>query len=260
MTSNYTFWCHHGEKLGESLGSWNEATDKSNNMFDMLRDLYPNVDLDDNGTAMDMEDTYNERSNDEADKFYRLLIDSEQPLYDGCKSSKLTTLLKLLHIKAQGKWSNESFTMLLKMMKEELLPEASNLPDSYYETKKINKDLGLSYVKIDACQNSCMLFRKDDANLDTCKVGVGDILNDVPEFLSKEDWEWLVKEKFLCKEFKEEKLGRPPTVAELVFETYKEGDMIKDDEANERHAKILEIMEANSDFTALEVVEAILGE
>ncbi|CAI0376073.1 unnamed protein product [Linum tenue] len=87
-----------------------------------------------------------------------------------------------------------------------------------------------------------------------------DILNDVPEFLSKEDWEWLVKEKFLCKEFKEEKFGRPPTVAELVFETYKEGDTIKDDAANERHAKILEIMEANPDFTALEVVEAILGE
>ncbi|CAL1411202.1 unnamed protein product [Linum trigynum] len=118
-----------------------------------------------------------------------------------------------------------------------------------------------------------------------------DILNDVPEFLIKEDWEWLVKEKFLCKEFKkmsktneenralktmnqhsgrrpvrqialdlEEKLGRPPTVAELVFKTYKEGDMIKDDAANERHAKILEIMESNPDFTALEVVEAILGE
>ncbi|CAL1406755.1 unnamed protein product [Linum trigynum] len=58
----------------------------------------------------------------------------------------------------------------------------------------------------------------------------------------------------------EEKLGRPPTVAELVFETYKEGDIIKDEAANERHAKMTEIIEANPDFTALEVVETLLGE
>ncbi|CAI0444724.1 unnamed protein product [Linum tenue] len=93
-----------------------------------------------------------------------------------------------------------------------------------------------------------------------------DILGDVPRFLNKEDWEWVVKEKFLSKEFLEiskrneeniakktmnqhsgrkpvrqigldltEKLGRAPTVAELVFDTYKEGDIIKDVAANARH-------------------------
>ncbi|CAL1388270.1 unnamed protein product [Linum trigynum] len=130
MTSNYTFWCHHGEKPDESLGSWNEATDNSNNMFDMLRDLYPNM-------------------------------------------SK----------------TNEENRALQTM----------NQHSGRRPVRQIALDL-------------------------------------------------------------EEKLGRPPNVAELVFETYKEGDMIKDDAAIERHAKILEIMEANPNFTALEVVEAILGE
>ncbi|KAK6803328.1 hypothetical protein RDI58_001112 [Solanum bulbocastanum] len=36
-----------------------------------------------------------------------------------------------------GRWSNASFTMLLKMLKEELLPNGANLPNSYYEAKKI---------------------------------------------------------------------------------------------------------------------------
>ncbi|KAK6803029.1 hypothetical protein RDI58_000813 [Solanum bulbocastanum] len=57
-----------------------------------------------------------------------------------------------------GRWSNASFTMLLKMLKEELLPDGANLPNSYYEAKKIIKELGLSYDKIDACTNNCLLY------------------------------------------------------------------------------------------------------
>ena len=39
---------------------------------------------------------------------------------------------------------------------------------SVYETKKIIKDLGLSYEKIDACPNDCMLFWKENFNLEAC--------------------------------------------------------------------------------------------
>ena len=41
---------------------------------------------------------------------------------------------------------------------------------SYYEAKKTIKDHGLSYNKIDACRNDCMLFWKENAKLDACKV------------------------------------------------------------------------------------------
>nr|XP_033514427.1 uncharacterized protein LOC117279086 [Nicotiana tomentosiformis] len=79
-------------------------------------------------------------------------------------------MIKLLHIKSIGCWSNESFTILLKMLKQDLLPDESNLRASYYEAKKIIRDLGLSYMKIDACKNDCMLCRKDDELLEFCKV------------------------------------------------------------------------------------------
>ena len=60
--------------------------------------------------------------------------------------------------------------MLLKFMKEGLLPNGSNLPNSYYETKKMIKDLGLSYEKINSCVNDCLLYWKEDEKSDTCKV------------------------------------------------------------------------------------------
>ncbi|XP_019260528.1 PREDICTED: uncharacterized protein LOC109238508 [Nicotiana attenuata] len=55
------------------------------------------------------------------------------------------------------------------MLKEELLPDGADLPKSYYEAKKIIQDLGLSYNKIDACTNDCMLYWKEDVLLDSCK-------------------------------------------------------------------------------------------
>jgi len=43
------------------------------------------------------------------------------------------------------------------------------LAESYYKAKKIIKVLGLSYNKIDACTNNCVLFWKEDVALDACK-------------------------------------------------------------------------------------------
>jgi len=62
--------------------------------------------------------------------------------------------------------------MLLKFMKEELSLDRSNLSDSYYEAKKIIKDLGLSCEIIDSCLNDCILCWKEDGKLDTYKVCV----------------------------------------------------------------------------------------
>ncbi|WMV33796.1 hypothetical protein MTR67_027181 [Solanum verrucosum] len=89
--------------------------------------------------------------NDEAKRFYRLLKDLDLPLYERAKVSKLSTLVKLLHLKSIGHLCNESFTMLLMFWKDDLLLDGTNLSDSYYEAKKVIRDLGLSCKKIDAC-------------------------------------------------------------------------------------------------------------
>ncbi|XP_065847546.1 uncharacterized protein [Euphorbia lathyris] len=124
---------------------------------DIINDIYPDIELNE------------EEPNDEAKKFYRLLQDLDKVVYPGCKTSKLDALVKLLYIKSVGRWSNKSFDMLLQVLKE-ILPNGSTLPESYYEAKRIIKDIGLSYDKIDACVKDCMLYWKEDENLDRCKI------------------------------------------------------------------------------------------
>ncbi|KAL0284649.1 UNVERIFIED_CONTAM: hypothetical protein Sangu_2816500 [Sesamum angustifolium] len=43
------------------------------------------------------------------------------------------------------------------------------MPGDYYSTKKLVKDLGLSIEKIHACKNGCILYWKDDVDLEYCK-------------------------------------------------------------------------------------------
>ena len=61
--------------------------------------------------------------------------------------------------------------MLLELLKETLL-EGETLPNSYYEAKKILCDLGLHYIKIDACPSDCMFYSKEHANANECVVFV----------------------------------------------------------------------------------------
>ncbi|KAK4406464.1 hypothetical protein Sango_0652900 [Sesamum angolense] len=57
-----------------------------------------------------------------------------------------------------------------------ILPSDHTLPRDYYITKKLVKDLGLLVEKINACKNGCMLYWKDDVDLEYCKF-CGDTRN-----------------------------------------------------------------------------------
>ncbi|OIT02330.1 hypothetical protein A4A49_21589 [Nicotiana attenuata] len=167
IVQNYTLWYHHGERLGESSSDYKfiddniiEEGDDEDEIHEILRDLHPAFERDNMYNGSD--GMFEDEPNIEA-KF-------EQPLYQDLKVSKLSTLVKLLHIKSIGNWSNASFTMLLMLLKEDLLLDGSNLLDSYYEAKKIIRHLGLSYKNIDACKNDCMLYWKDDKSFESCKV------------------------------------------------------------------------------------------
>ncbi|KAK1577107.1 hypothetical protein Q3G72_019025 [Acer saccharum] len=76
-----------------------------------------------------------------ATTFDELLQQVQQELYPGCtQSSSLNFLVKLMHIKVLNHWSNKSFDMLIQLLNE-LLPDGKNIPTSYYEAKKILRDL-----------------------------------------------------------------------------------------------------------------------
>ncbi|KAL0427514.1 UNVERIFIED_CONTAM: hypothetical protein Slati_2926200 [Sesamum latifolium] len=68
-----------------------------------------------------------------ADRFHDVLHAAEQPLWNGCTTSQLAVVAELVDI------------------------------------KKLIKDLGLPMEKIDAFKNDCMLYWKDDIDLDYCK-------------------------------------------------------------------------------------------
>ena len=62
---------------------------------------------------------------------------------------------------------DKSFTELLELLKE-MLPEGNTLPNRTYEAKKILCSMGLDYVKIHACRNDCILYRKEFKNSKEC--------------------------------------------------------------------------------------------
>ncbi|XP_038707274.1 uncharacterized protein LOC120002584 [Tripterygium wilfordii] len=67
------------------------------------------------------------------------------------------------------KWSNKSFSVLLKMIKK-AFPVAETFPNSFNGAKKIIDRLGLQYEKIHACPNDYMLFWKEKSNNDACSM------------------------------------------------------------------------------------------
>ena len=53
-------------------------------------------------------------------------------------------------------------------MKNSILPEINTCPPSEYAATKLLRKLGLEHVDIDVCLNSCILYRGEDADKDTC--------------------------------------------------------------------------------------------
>lgn len=103
IVKRYTFWYHHGERLDEpqpmSADGDDDMEENQDDMHGMLRDLYPDY----NDISPSHDATHVEEPNDEAKRFYSLLNDSQDPVYEGCKSSRMSALLKLLYIKTLGR-------------------------------------------------------------------------------------------------------------------------------------------------------------
>lgn len=78
----------------------------------------------------------------DTEKYYALLKDAEQELYPNCETfTKISCIIRLLHLKVMNGWSNKSMTMLLILLKE-MLPKGETLPNTYYEAKKVITRLG----------------------------------------------------------------------------------------------------------------------
>jgi hypothetical protein len=75
-----------------------------------------------------------------------VLKEAKRHIYPGCtKFSRLSFVVKLLHMKSLYRITNSAFTAILKLLVE-AFPKCNTLPKSYNEAKSLLKKLGLGYV------------------------------------------------------------------------------------------------------------------
>ncbi|XP_020271116.1 uncharacterized protein LOC109846302 [Asparagus officinalis] len=100
-------------------------------------------------------------------EYEKYMNDARRLIYENAKYSTLSWFVQLFQIKCQNKWSNKSFMMLLKFLKDSM-PLGNNVPDSWYEVQKIMSNLGLNCEKIHACPNDCVLYLKENSYKKEC--------------------------------------------------------------------------------------------
>ncbi|XP_040362000.1 uncharacterized protein LOC112165422 [Rosa chinensis] len=155
----YRKWDKHGEPI-----HYVHPVDGNQNGIGL--DSY----MEDDMTSEENSTNPNVGANEPTKKFLKLLEDANLPLYPGSKRhTALSYTVRLLQAKVLHGWTDKSFKTLLEIAKESM-PEGVQLPKSYYEAQKLTEDLGFTYETVDACPNSCMLFRNEDINLDECRI------------------------------------------------------------------------------------------
>ncbi|KAL0333965.1 UNVERIFIED_CONTAM: hypothetical protein Sangu_1552700 [Sesamum angustifolium] len=77
-------------------------------------------------------------------------------------------MARLVNIKAEHNMSERCYDQVSQWASD-LLSRVHTLPSNYYNTKKMIRDLGLPIKKIHACKNGCMLYWKDNIDMEYCK-------------------------------------------------------------------------------------------
>ena len=175
---NYWVWTNHGEVMPKVHSSFEsdhtsqpmEYEDQFVAVNQMVYNAFRTF-----GNALDTNlnvssEALNEEElpNEECQRFYNMLIDANQPIYEGCDESKLSIAIKLL--RGRSNWhipqlGIDYFSQIIM----NVCPVKNVIPENYYQAEKLVSKLGLKANKIDCCRDGCMLFYKEDNNLNKCK-------------------------------------------------------------------------------------------
>ena len=176
---NYYYWTCHGEQAppinpfydahtanvggssnvhsGETSGTSNMSNyDYVNRYQDMIYDV---TGL---GSTNFGEPNMEETPNIDANRFYNMLNQVQEPLWSGCEThSELSAAVRMMSLKSDYNMPEECFNEICQYMSEALPPENKS-PVNFYRTKQMVAGLGMTSMKIDCCENGCMLYWKDD--------------------------------------------------------------------------------------------------
>ena len=75
--------------------------------------------------------------------------------------------MELFQVKCLHGISNRALEGVLNLFTR-FFPKGHYVLDTMEKVQRVVRDLGLDYVKIHACEKDCVLFWKENANLDTC--------------------------------------------------------------------------------------------
>jgi len=113
-----------------------------------------------------------EEPNADATRFFDMLKDSNEPLWDDCKNyNKLLAVAQVFTIKSDHELSEAGYDKIIEWTRS-ILPEGNRLKENFYVAKSMMKPLGLGYQKIDMCPNFCMLYYFENAELTECMTCV----------------------------------------------------------------------------------------
>jgi hypothetical protein len=138
-------------------------------MHAMLRDAFGMHDVAE-AVSTDPQQVDEGTSCGDALKYQELLKTVEKPLHTGTKHSKLSATVHMYNLKCVGGISNKIFSDILEFINQLLPPCDKTWSVNTYEEKKFLSFIGLGYEKILECRNDCMLFWKDNKDLDSCTV------------------------------------------------------------------------------------------
>ncbi|XP_039128928.1 uncharacterized protein LOC120265079 [Dioscorea cayenensis subsp. rotundata] len=196
ILQGYKCWFFHGERVPSSTqkarntfigpsssASHNQTSHlRPDNMEELLQDAFNmhhvdndglpsssdefNVEVNDGGETL--RGVVDEQPSKEAAKFYKLLEDMNDKLYEGSNHSRLYFCIRLFHLKCMCGMTAKGLDYLIEFLKE-FFPSAA-IPENCHESKKIIKDLGLGYEKIHSCPNDCMLYWEHNEGQQSCQM------------------------------------------------------------------------------------------
>ncbi|XP_015164399.1 uncharacterized protein [Solanum tuberosum] len=109
-----------------------------------------------------------EAPNAECRIFFEQLETASRPLYEGSPHSQLFIALRLLSIKSDWNVSQGEMDSVIDLI-HDLVDAKLEIHDNFYKAKRLVSKLGLSSMRIHCYENGCMLYCKDDIDLEWCK-------------------------------------------------------------------------------------------
>ncbi|XP_070032758.1 uncharacterized protein [Nicotiana tomentosiformis] len=106
--------------------------------------------------------------NEEAKYFYEQLEAGSRALSEGSMYSQFFVAVRLLNIKTNTNISQAGMDSFIGIMSD-LVDPTFNILEDFYKVKRLAYKLGLSSMRIDCCEDSCMLYYKGDADLESYK-------------------------------------------------------------------------------------------